>query len=62
MSTEVNTFRKEAHDFIDNSQDKVLSNYNFIGKILKNGKVRGRRRNTWLEDDVMKWIWIEGNR
>ena len=40
----------------------MLSNFSFRGRILENGKVRGRRRDTWLEDDVMKRMWVEGSR
>ena len=40
----------------------MLFNFSFRGRILENGKVRGRRRDTWLEDDVMTIIWVEGIR
>ena len=46
VSTDVKTFRKEVRDFIDNNRNKVLCNFSFKGKKLKNGKMRGRRRNT----------------
>ena len=35
VSTNVKTFRKEAHDFIDNNRDKVLPSFSFRGKILE---------------------------
>ena len=62
VSTEVKTFQKEAHDFIDSNRDKGLSNFSFRGKIIKNRKVRGIRRDTWLEDDAMKRMLAEGSR
>ena len=35
-------------------------NFNFIRKLLKNGTVRGRKRDDWIENDVMKRMWVEG--
>ena len=58
--TNVIAFRKEVRDFIFNNRNEVLSNFSFAGKILKSGRVRGRRRDDWLEKEVEARMWEEG--
>ena len=57
--TNVTTFRKEVRDFIFNNRNEVLSNFSFAGKILPSGRVRGRRRDDWLEKEVEARMWEE---
>ena len=62
VTTDVEKFRKEVHDFIDTHQQEVLTNFTFSGKLKKDGTVRGKRRNDWLTDVVMKRIWTKGSK
>ena len=57
--TDVIAFRKEVCDFIDKNRNEVLSNFSFAGKILKSGKMRGKKRDDWIEKDVMARMWEE---
>ena len=54
VTTNVKEFRKEVRDFIDTNRNEVLMNFTFSGKLLKNGTVRGKKRDDWIENDVMK--------
>ena len=60
ITTDVHIFRREMYDYIDKHRDSILCNFNFSGKKLLNGKVRGKTRDNWLTNDVMKRIWDEG--
>ena len=51
--TDVPTFRKEVRDYIDTHSNEVLSNFSFSGKILSSGKVRRKKRDDWIEKDVI---------
>ena len=35
-------------------------NFHFSGKLLKDGTVRGKKRDEWIENDVMKRMYVEG--
>ena len=58
--TNVTTFRKEVRDYIYNHRNEVLSNFSFSGKILKSGKVCGKKRDEWLENEVEARMWQRG--
>ena len=62
VTTDVEKFRKEVHDFIDTHRKEVLTSFTFSGKLKKDGTVRGKRRDDWLTDVVMKRIWTKGNK
>ena len=57
--TDVIAFRKQLRDFIDENRNEALSNFSFSGKILKSGKMRGKKRDDWIENDVMTRMWEE---
>ena len=62
VTTNVKVFRKEVHDYIDKHCNEVLMNFHFSGKLLKDGTVRGKKRDNWIEKDVMKRMYVEGRR
>lgn len=62
VKTDVKLFRRQVHDFIDKNRNEVLMNYSFSGKLLKDGTVRGKKRDDWIENDVMKRMWLKGRR
>ena len=62
VTADVKLFRRQVHDFIDKHRNEVLMNFTFSGKLLKDGTVRGRKRDDWIENDVMKRMWLEGRR
>ena len=62
VTTDVKMFRKEIHDFVDTHRKEILRNFSLSGKLKKNGTVRGKRRDDWLTDVVMKRIWTKGNK
>ena len=62
VTTNVKDFRKEVRDFIDTNCNEVLMNFTFSFKLLKNGTVRGKKRDDWIENDVMKRMWQEGGK
>ena len=62
VTIDVGKFRKEVHDFVDTHRKEVLTNFTFSGKLKKDGSLRGKRRDDWLSDVVMKRIWTKGNK
>ena len=62
VKTDVNLFRKEVHDYIGSNMNNVLSNFSFSGKILPDGRTRGKKKEEWLTNDVMARIWAKGSK
>ena len=52
-------FKKEVRDFIDENRNEVLSNFSFASKILKSGKMRGKKKDDWIENNIMAKMWEE---
>ena len=57
VTTDVKSFRKEVHDYIDMHRNEVLVDFYFSVRLHKDRTIRGRERDDWIEKDVMKRIW-----
>ena len=53
---------KEICDYIDVHCNEVLMNFTCQRKKLNNGTVRGKKRDDWIKNDVMKRMWKEGGK
>ena len=59
FNEDVDKFRRSIVDYIDCNQNKVLPGLKFRNKRRRDGTIRGRNRDDFIDKEVKESIWNE---